>query len=324
MPAKSTPPMTARQALANLAEQCKTRSGSLTLTLGQTAAKMVLARIPGLQTKHRVRITHTNNGGAHTFDVAPDHYAKPIGAPKGELRLSLEAMKPGESKTFSTTSHSMANIYRQIANVQESLGVVFTRTVDKASQAVKVTRVDGLPMDSYQAAPRGRPPRFDFSHLGIGDVMFIEDPTASLRVVREASLVYRRRTGQRHRVTESSYDHAIEVQRLHDNSNIIDFDCDRLLAQARVDRVLRLEGIFFTNSTHTGSADGSGIGSTPNYDGAELFAGQIDDILQILPPGQTVTIGGVPLTKLQSRADYWRKRRDLAKAVVQGMTVRFE
>lgn len=301
--------MTPKEALNKLTDMCQT-GGELTITNpGKLIQEALRRAIPLLKGRYRVDILIKNEGDSWTYVVTkPQPGSSGRGAPRGHVRLTLEALEPGESTIFDAMLHTLENVAQTIATVQRNSSAKFTRSYDKDAREICVTRIDGINTELAQKR-RGRPPLYDFGELEVGGVMFIEDATR--QAVRQYLATYQSNHGQRHRIFESLYDDAIEVQRLPDNGRPTEREEDAL-AKARVMRVLKLEGFYRRD------------GSTQQFHGAELFAGQLEDILRILPAGERVTINGVPTSKLQQRAEFWRKKRGFNKAVVERFSMWFE
>lgn len=302
--------MTPREAVQKLSEACGNVQSITMPNLPPFITNALRRAIPRLQREHRVQI-RIGDGGV--FEVQPATTGAARGAPKGELRLALEALEPGQTATFDTLTHTLSNVTQTISNVQHAMGMRFSRRFDAESRTVSVMRIDGTDSRGFERQHRGREPKYPFASMELGQVLFItgEDMDA----VRQASAYHCKNHGHRHRISESQYDDAIEVQRIHDNG-MADNAMHEALAKARVVRVLESEGFL--------NPGGSTDGSTHWFHGAELFAGQLEDVLRILPPGQTVKISGVPKGKMIERAEFWRQRRGLRKVVIDGISVRFE
>lgn len=225
--------------------------------------------------------------------------------PKSALRTQIEALQAGESTTIDLSNRSLESVVRIINRVRHETGKQLSRRHDSRGQMVTV-KCNG----SRQHSLAG----YDFANIEVGDVMFIPASTG-LQQVQRASAWFCSAADHVHRIVESPYDGTIEVHRLPaaginaDIKQIVTYETR--IAQQRVERVLRLEWDYQP-------------GDPPNYDGTEHLAGQMHDILRILPPGQTVIISGVARAQLQEAAHRWAKARRLTahvEPVVNGCRV---
>ena len=237
------------------------------------------------------------------------------GAPKSARRIELEALQPGDTKSFPIETPSDAQTVRTtITAIQRQTGHQYKSNYDPSTRSITVTC-----LDRDQDAPRRQRSSMSLSGMRVGQIVFIEDTT--LAKVKRACAAHQK-PGTRLQAQESTYDYAIEVCCLPDTARV-PRAISESIANARIQRVFEQEGVEFIYRESDGSAKSYPAGSIA-LDGHEFFSGQLDDVLQLLQPGETALFGGIPESKLKAAAEFWRKERNLKAIRVNGYKVTAE
>lgn len=306
-------------AIRQITDACE-NGGTISLSIDRETYNALYPELSRIRAAKRAAIDITGQPGAYRVTVRPLARLAPVdkrGRKVGVERQKMEALTPGECVTFALEGKSLDSINQKIHAVQRANpGLKLKRAYDKASNTVTVTRTDGV--DFAPEAARRATKYNVLRDMQPGDVIFVEDRSTIAQVRSACAYHNQARKDVVLRPIESAYDDAIEVHCMPvDGKSSETVKARRAIKKRLIDRVFIKEGVILPDGSTPGSTDGS------TYEGCEFYNCQIDDILDILPPGQTIKVGGTPEAAIKQRAKLWAEIRGL-HTVVEGKTVRFE
>ena len=306
-------------ALRQISDACE-NGGTIHVPVDRETYSELYPELSRIGNAKRAAIAITGQPGDYRVTVRPLARATPVdkrGRKMGVEREKMAALQPGECVTFALEGRTLDSLNQKIHAVQRgNPGLKLMRAYDKASNTVTITRIDGL-----EFAPKAARRATKYNLLGNmqpGEVIFIEDGSTMTQARSACAYHNQSRKDVILRPIESGYDDAVEVHCIPTEASTVSINKARQAIKKRlIERVFIKEGVILPDGSTPGSTDGS------TYEGREFFRCQLDDILEILPPGQTVKIGGTPPLEITQHAKHWAATRRL-KAVVAGKTVRFE
>lgn len=314
-------------ALQQLAAAC-VDGGKVPLALTMDERRGLDPHLVLMSRKLKAVISITGVHGNFVADVRPiqqDTTPKQRGRSAGPERKAIEALQPGQSVTINLSTMSLESVDQKINAVQRNLAVTLTRHYDSGTKTVTVTRIDQAPggdaPDDLRYKSRGRAPKYHMQAMKPGDVLFVEGGV-DLRTMRTTCTYHSKsRTNVEFKAVESDYDGAIEIHCLPRTTNAAAVEAARRsIKKQRIARVLDNEVIFKPDGSAFGSTSGSGPTS---YGGVRFFTSMIDDVLDVVSPGESVHFPGVQPAKLAARAKHWATVRSL-QAFTNGDAVWFE